>query len=105
MIAFLLALPFAAPCQEKKPQTPQEKIVKERASLLRTAVKGYAIFLSADAAKGEIRIRTEDKGEEKAWALDAEAEIRVSGWSGIPTAPGGRRILDRAGTEEAWNPR
>ena len=66
------------------PQDPKaaEKILKERATLLRSAKKLYAAFIEADPAKGVIRLRSEEDGQEKTWAIDADAEVRVRGWWG-----------------------
>jgi hypothetical protein len=59
-----------------------DRILKERATLLRSANKLYAVFLDADPVKREIRLRSEESGEEMTWTLDADAEIRVHGWWG-----------------------
>jgi hypothetical protein len=76
MLAIFLA--FAAPQDQKA----VEKILKERATLLRSAKKLYAAFVEADPAKGEIRLRSEEDGQEKTWVLDAEVEVRAHGWWG-----------------------
>jgi hypothetical protein len=66
------------------PQDPKgaEKILKERATLLRSTKKLYALFLEADPRKNEIRLRSEESGQEMIWTVDVDAEIRVHGWWG-----------------------
>jgi hypothetical protein len=87
--ALAILAAFAAPQDPKS----TEKILKERATLLRSAKKLYAAFVEANPAMGEIRLRSEEDGEEKTWALDAEAEIRIRGWwGGLEDLVPGERI-------------
>jgi len=87
-VAALLIL--CAPLQEPP---PADAILKGRATLLRAAIKPYAAFLKADAAKGEILLRMETDSQEKAWPLDPDAEVRVHGsWGRLDELPAGERV-------------
>ena len=70
-----------------------EKIIKGRATLLRTALKPHAAFLGFDAARGELRLRAENDAQEKTWPVDPDAEVRVQGgWGGLEDLAKGDRV-------------
>jgi hypothetical protein len=75
--------------QEKQPLDP---IAKERTSLLRHSLKPHAAFLGT-TPEGRVRLRLDNDPQEKEWALDPEAEIRVNGfWGSAADLGAGERI-------------
>jgi hypothetical protein len=83
--AILLALLL----QDKPEPDP---IAKERTSLLRHSLKPHAAFLGVDK-DGRVRLRLENDPQEKEWALDPEAEVRVHGtWGAASDLVVGERI-------------
>lgn len=95
-LMILSMLPLLAAVQDKKPPkdpTDPKQIVLDRSSFLRTAVKAYAVFLGADRAKGEVVLRKEGETEEKTFAIDPDAELRVNGfWGGFEDFVKGDRV-------------
>ena len=69
----------------------QGDIQAERATLLKRALKPHAAFRGVDA--GKITLRVEGETEDRAWPLDADAEIRVKGyWGAVEDLVPGERV-------------
>jgi hypothetical protein len=103
LTAFAIAiLPFLAGIQDP---SPSDSIQKERASLLRSALKPYATFQGVDR-EGRIVLRGEGDADEKTWAVDPEAEIRVQGyWGGLEDLVKGERLWVWARVDRENKPR
>jgi hypothetical protein len=98
----IAALSLLARLQEP---TPPDSIQKERASLLRSALKPYAAFQGVDR-EGRIVLRAEGDADEKSWAIDADAEIRVHGyWGGLEDLVKGGRLWIWARVDRENKPR
>jgi hypothetical protein len=92
MISLGLVLLALAGMQEK-PSAEAEKILREKAELLRKCPKFFAAFVKADAAKNEITLRKEGESEDRSWSVDPDAEIRVDGfWGRLEDLVPGDRI-------------
>jgi len=101
--AALAILSLALAVQD--PPAP-DNIQKERASLLRSALKPHAAFQGVDR-DGRIVLQVEGETGEKAWPIDPDAEIRIRGyWGGLEDLAQGERIwlwtrVDRDGKPRA----
>lgn len=88
----ILAVVFAAGLFLNAAQTPPDSIQKERATLLRAALKPYAAFQGVDR-DGRLLLRAEGEKEDKAWPVDPDAEIRVRGtWGALEDLTAGERL-------------
>ncbi|HLF93808.1 MAG TPA: hypothetical protein VJB14_10105 [Planctomycetota bacterium] len=71
---------------------PPDSIQKERATLLRSALKPYGAFQGVDR-DGRLLLRAEGEKEDKAWTVDPDAEIRLRGtWGAIEDLVPGERL-------------
>jgi hypothetical protein len=91
-------------------QAPQEptadKILRDRATLVRTAQKPYGSFVGIDAARGELILHMEAASQEKTWLLDADAEVRVRGaWGTLDDLVRGDRLWVWARVDRDGKPR